>query len=58
MPAVIPDIDIWRSAMVMVKRYGDGALLDRSQLLVWQAEAERHLRRAACALGMPMVWGE
>ncbi len=24
-PAVIPDLDIWRAAQAMVKRYGDSA---------------------------------
>jgi len=25
---LIPDLDIWRSAMVMVKRYGDDVMLE------------------------------
>jgi len=25
---MIPDVDIWRSALVMVKRYGDDAMIE------------------------------
>jgi hypothetical protein len=27
-PAMIPDLDIWRAALLMVKRYGDDAMLE------------------------------
>ena len=33
---MISDLDVWRSAMVMVKRYGDGAMLDQVEVILRQ----------------------
>ena len=35
--AAIPDADIWRAALLMLKRYGDDAMLEAAE----RAEGER-----------------